>query len=386
MLKFSINAKELNDVVKKVSAAIDKKAYMKQLRTIFFLIEDRTLKVIGTNMEQWLEVRTDCIWDDRSGVIGIEYDDMKMILKMSGVLHFEDVSMETEKKVAVKCGKRELTVQAVEDTDYFTPVMDNTEAKVLETSEMWMYDTVSRLSTFVSYKEYENMMNCINFNTESERVTALDGHRIGMRQIKNQNIYTLQQNVNLNAIYATPTLKAVLDKKSEIKKVVMSVDGKWIKFSGMDFTYIIRNVEGMYFDVDKLIPNKDDYSFTADREKLLETIEYSADLIRKELIPFVFHEANGKLYSYTLVQKYEALEEVDVRNLKMSENFYIGFNPHYWADALSMADADEVKVNGGNAKEPVMIYGDEYSFFVLPVHVQSADLLTKMTMRFEKVA
>lgn len=52
MLKFSINAKELNDVVRKVSAAIDKKAYVKQLRTIFFLVEDRTLKVIGTNMEQ----------------------------------------------------------------------------------------------------------------------------------------------------------------------------------------------------------------------------------------------------------------------------------------------------------------------------------------------
>lgn len=387
MLKFSINAKELNDVVKKVSAAIDKKSYVKQLRTVFFLVEDRTLKVIGTNMEQWLEVKTDCIWDDQSGVIGIEHDDMKMILKMFGVLHFEDVSMETEKKVSVKCGKRELTVQAVEDTDYFTPVMESTEAKVLETSESWLYDTVSRLATFVSYKEQGiKMMNCINFNTESERVTALDGHRIGMRQIKNQNIYTLQQNVNLNAIYATPTLKAVLDKKSEIKKVVMSVDGKWIKFSGMDFTYIIRNVEDMYFDVDKLIPNKDDYSFTADREKLLETIKYSADLIRKELIPFVFHEANGKLYSYTLVQKYEALEEIDVQNLKMSECFYIGFNPHYWVDALNMADADEVKVCGGKKVEPAMIYGNEYSFFVLPVYVQSADLLTKMTMRFEKVA
>lgn len=391
MLKFSINAKELNDVVRKVSAAIDKKAYVKQLRTIFFLVEDRTLKVIGTNMEQWLEVRTDCIWDDQPGVIGIEHDDMKMILKMSGVLSFEDVSMETEKMVSVKCGKRELTVQAAECTDYFVPTMDNTEAKVLETSESWLYDTVSRLATFVSYKEQGNkMMNCINFNTESERVTALDGHRIGMRQIKNQNIYTLQQNVNLNAIYATPTLKVVLDKKSEIKKVVMSVDGKWIKFSGMDFTYIIRNVEGMYFDVDKLISNKDDYSFTADREKLLETIKYSADLIGKELIPFAFHEANGKLYSYTLVQKYEALEEVDVRNLKMSENFYIGFNPHYWADALSMADADEVKVNGGNAKEPVMIYGNEYSFFVLPVHIGCADngasILTRMNKKFENVA
>lgn len=387
MLEFSINAKELNDVVKKVSTAIDKKSYVPQLRTIFFRVEDRTLKVIGTNMEQWLEVRTDCIWDDRPGVVGIEHDDIKVILKMSGVLHFEDVSMEKEKKVSVKCGKRELTVQAVEDTDYFIPAMDSTEAKVLEVSEMWLHDTVSRLSTFVSYGEQGNkMMSCINFNTDTERVTALDGHRIGMRQIKDQKIYTLQRDVNLNAIYAAPTLKAVLDKKSEVKKVVMSVDNKWVKISGLDFTYIIKQPDGMYFNVDKLILDRDNFSFTADRENLLETIKYSADLIGKNKIPFVLHEANGKLYSYTLVQKYEALEEVDVQNLKMSESFYIGFNPHYWVDALNMADADEVKVNGGTKVDLTMIYGNEYSFMILPVHVQGTDLLTKMTMKFEKVA
>ena len=138
MLKFTINAKELKNLVNCVATAIDKKSYMLPLRAIYFQIDESgKLKIFGTNIEQWLEVRTDLIWDTEPGVFGIDNDDMKIILKMSESIDFEDITKDEDEKIAVKCGKRELTVEKVNNIDFFLPSMDNTEEIVLETTEFF---------------------------------------------------------------------------------------------------------------------------------------------------------------------------------------------------------------------------------------------------------
>ena len=387
MLEFTINSKELNKLVTKANTAVDKKSPVIEFRSIFFQVDaNGVLKLTSTNMDHWLEVRTDIIWSYVPGVFGIEADDMKLILKMSGEIHFKDISDADTNCISVKCGKREITVNKIFNTDIFMPDMDNTEAAVLETTKGWLSDTVTKLSIFVSHSETDKMMQCINFNTQSERVTALDGYRIGMHKIVGQKIHAVQNNVNLNAVLATPVLKAVLDRKLD-GEVVLSVDKKWIKIAGVDFTYMIRNVDGIYFNVDQMLSDRDKYSFTAKTESLLESMKYNKDLVGKEKLPFTLHSQNGKLYSYVLVQKYEVLEELEVKELRMNDDLFIGFNPNFWVDALSVADADEVRIFGGTKIEPAMIYANEYSFLILPVRLNGTpDLINRMTKKFAKVA
>lgn len=385
MLSFSITSKELGAVVKKANSALDNKSVFTPLRTIYFRSDDaNTLMVTSTNISQWLEVRTDRIWNCRSGIFGIESEDMKLILKMSGNVTFEDISMETENKISVKCGKRELTVNKICDTDYVLPAIGDEKQDVLEATESWLYDTVTKLTLFTSKSDVISLQKCINFNTKTKRVTALDGTRLTLKKMENVDIFTEQRNINMDATLASPVLKTVLDKM-ESKKVLMSVDKTWICIKGNDFTYMIKHTDGVYYDVDKILPHNDSFSCVADKEKLLETVKYSKDIIGKEKIPFVLHSKNGKLYSYTAVKKYEVLEELEVNDLKM-DDMYIAFNPTFWVDALSTIDTEEVKICGGRNIDPLMIYGNEYDFLILPVNIKNQPLMDKVAKKFEKVA
>lgn len=386
MLSFSITSKELEAVVKKANSALDNKSVLTPLRTIYFRSDDaNTLMVTSTNIDQWLEVKTDRIWNCRPGIFGIESEDMKLILKMSGNVTFEDISMETENKISVKCGKRELTVNKICDTDYVLPAIGDDEQNVLEATESWLYDTVTKLTLFTSRSDVISIQKCINFNTKTKRVSALDGTRLALKKMENIEIFTEQRNINMDATLAVPVLKTVLDKMGN-ERILMSIDKTWICIKGNDFTYIVKHTDGVYYDVDKILPHNDSFSCVADKEKLLETVKYSKDIIGKEKIPFVFHSKNGKLYSYTAVAKYEVLEELEVNDLRMDDMLYIAFNPSFWVDALNTVDADTVKICGGRNIDPLMIYGNEYDFLILPVNIKHQDLLDKAVKKFGKVA
>ena len=385
MLSFSITLKELGTVIKKASSALDNKSVLTSLRTIYFRADDsNTLMITSTNVAQWLEIKTDRIWNCKPGIFGIELEDMKLILKMSGNVTFEDISMETENKISVKCGKRELTVNKVCDTDYVLPAMGADEQNILEATESWLYDTVTKLTLFTSKSDVISLQKCINFNTKTKRVTALDGTRLTLKKMENVDIFTEQRNINMDATLACPVLKTVLDKIGN-KRTLMSIDKTWICIKGNDFTYMIKHADGVYYDVDKILPHNDSFSCVADKEKLLETVKYSKDIIGKEKIPFVLHSKNGKLYSYTAVTKYEDFEELEVNDLRM-DDMYIAFNPTFWVDALNTVDTDTVKICGGRNIDPLMIYGNEYDFLILPVNIKHQVLLDKAIKKFEKVA
>ena len=385
MLSFSITSKDLGTVIKKANSALDNKSALTPLRTIYFRSDDsNTLMITSTNIAQWLEVKTDKIWNCKPGIFGIESEDMKLILKMSGDVSFEDISMDTENKISVKCGKRELAVNKVCDTDYVLPTMGDDEQNVLEATESWLYDTVTKLIPFTSKSDMIPLQKCINFDTKAKRVTALDGSRLALKKMENVSIISEQRNINMNAALAFPVLKTVLNKIGN-KRILMSIDKTWICIKGNDFTYIIKHTDGVYYDVDKILPHNDSFSCVADKEKLLETVKYSKDIIGKEKIPFVLHSKNGKLYSYTAVTKYEVLEELEVNDLRM-DDMYIAFNPSFWVDALSTIDTEKVKICGGRNIDPLMIYGNEYDFLILPVNIRNPALLDKIEKKFEKVA
>ena len=55
----------------------------------------------------------------------------------------------------------------------------------------------------------------------------------------------------------------------------------------------------------------------------------------------------------------------------MKDGLYIAFNPQFLADAFSIVDSDKPVCIGTNAKSPMLITGNEYSFLVLPINITS---------------
>ena len=382
-MKFTMNAKELKTMMEKGMAAIDKKASLSSLTRLYFEVDGNGIvKVLGTNIEHYAEVRTDSAYQTSPGVLGISIDDIKIISKMSGEISIEDISTENEMKINIRCGKKNVTIPRYENTDIFLPSMDDTEEKIFTVKENWLLDTVVNLNTYTSDAISNKMFQVFNFNAKSKRVEALEGHRIGMRTLENQTIHTVAENpFDMVKLYniCVPVFKKIMDKKSE-NEVIISQDKKYIKVEGNDFTYIVRRIDGEYFKVDQMLNIAEDFRFTPDRESILEAMKYDADLAKADNAdrkPVVLHSENGNLYSYINTVKYEAFDELETNEIQMKDGLYIAFNPQFLADAFSIVDSDKPVCIGTNAKSPMLITGNEYSFLVLPINITNDDYSVK---------
>lgn len=388
-MKFTMNAKELKTMMEKGIAAIDKKATLSSLTRLYLQVDaDGTVKALGTDMEHFAEIRSDGAWNTSPGVLGIDTEDMKVISKMNGDITLEDVSTEKEYKINLKCGKKVVSIPKHENTDIFIPSMDDTEEHILTMKESWLLETIVNLYTYTSDIDTNKMLQVYNFNTTHKRVEALDGHRIGMRTLKNQKIEKEIENP-LDSVKihrkCMSVFKKIMDKKSDAEVKVYQ-DKKYIRVEGKDFTYIIRRIDGEYFKVAGMLTDADDFRFTVDRENILSVMKYNCDLEKGELKPVVLYSENGNLYTYMITSRYETFDEVEVKDIVMDDSLYIAFNPQFIADAFNIVDCDNPICRGTNNKAPMFIDGNEYSFVVLPVNLGNDNIKENILKHILKTA
>lgn len=384
MIKFTMNAKELKTMMDKAMTVVNKKASVPSLKRLYFSIDDKgILKILSTDIEHYVEVRTENTYHTEPGMFGIDIEDIKIISKMSGKITIEDITSDKEEKINIKCGKKNVSIPRFENTDVSLPVLDNGE-NILDVKENWLSETISNLSVFVSNREEVNrMMSVFNFNTKEKRVEALWNCMIGMRQLEDDMTLKETENpfetVKLHC-RCVPVFKKLLDKKSE-RKVIISQNDKYVKVESENFTYITKRIDGEYFKVNQMLSDEWDYKFTANAKELLEAMKYDADLLKESKLPVTFHAENGNLYSYASTTRYEAFDEIEVKE-KPEKDFYIGFNPNFLVDVMSIVDSEYPIFYGTKEVCPWIIKGDTYSFLILPVNIK--DVKVKAEKRIAK--
>lgn len=384
MIKFTMNAKELKIMMDKVMTAVNKKVSVPSLKRLYFSIDDKgILKILSTDIDHYVEVRTKNVYHTEPGMLGIDIEDIKIISKMSGEITVEDITSDKEEKINIKCGKKNVSIPRFENTDVFLPVLNNVE-DILDVKENWLSETISNLSVFVSNREEVNrMMSVFNFNTKEKRVEALWNCMIGMRQLEDDMILKETGNpfetVKLHC-RCVPVFKKLLDKKSE-RKVIISQNDKYVKVESENFTYITKRIDGEYFKVNQMLSDEWDYKFTANAKELLEAMKYDADLLKESKLPVTFHAENGNLYSYASTTRYEAFDEIEVKE-KPEKDFYIGFNPSFLVDIMSIVDSEYPVFYGTKEVCPWIIKEDTYSFLILPVNIK--DVKVKAEKRIAK--
>lgn len=372
MLKFTIDAKELKMMINKGITVINKKANISSFTKLYFQAElDNTLKVFGISDEHYVEVRSSNIWNTNPGILGINIEDLKVITKMTGEITLEDISTQIQNKINIICGKKHVTIPGYKNTDT-TPLfdMDDTEECILSVRESWLLETVTNLSAYTGCDSNNKMMQVFNFNTTHRRVEALEGHIIGIRSLENQNIKKENDSLLLHNI-CVPVFKKVLNKKSSTE-VQLLQNKKYIKVNGSNFTYIIKKVDGSYFNIEKMFTDDFNYSFIVDRNDILSVMKYDCDLIKNIKKPIILHSENGILYTYLKTEQYEVSDVIKTMDNKMDNNLYIGFNPFYLVNAFNIVDTDKPFCCGKNSLSPLFIKGNEYKFLILPVNIKDS--------------
>lgn len=380
-MKFEINSKELKEMIGKVQTVICKKSSLKCLTRIYFEQADGKLHITGTNLEHYIDVFTNnVVFDSVGESFGIDIDDIKMLLKMNGDIHIT----KNKNIISVLCGKKTVDIKCYEkDTCVNTPKLVAME-NIISAKENWLLETLINLSIFTSKDSTNKIMKCFNINVLDNCIEALDGHKVAIRKLEEGVIKSSNtDNVMLNNI-CLPILKKVLDKKS-VELINVSANGKYIKVSGKDFEYIQKVIEGQYFKVNTLLKDcNKNIEMTFKKNNILEIADYICSMIKADNeAPMVFNYSNGKIYSYFKNFQMKVVDEVEANNVKMEENYLIGFNPIYLQEAFKIVDCDNVECYGINNKSPFIINGNEYKFVVLPINI-APQIINKVVEDFNK--
>lgn len=363
MLKIKVEGKELKGIIEKALCNMDKKATLPLLTKVILSDNGNKLTAYTSDSEGYLQVSTDTYASIDTGSIGIDEEDLKVLIKMTG----EVTITELDDSILVQNGKKNISLMKYDIKDF--PIMpDDIFVDALQFTENDFAETIYNLVTFTSDNESNKVMCCFHFNTTDNRIEALDGHRIGMKVIsENEKIADARNLLVKNTIVTD--LKKTLDKKSN-SQVVLSHNDKYIKLKGNNFTYIQRRVEGEYYRVGQMLTNDFDLSFKVDTETMLSHMKYYTDnVIEKDNRKLVVLKIeNDTLMTYARNSRLEVSDSMVIKEHE-GKDLSIGFNPYYIVDALKIADSDTVLIGGTNSKAPFIINADKYSFSILPVNI-----------------
>lgn len=364
MLKIKIEGKELKGIIEKALCNMDKKAALPLLTKVVLIDNGRTLTAYTSNLEGYLKVSTNnYISLETAGSIGIDEEDLKVLLKMTG----DVVITETEDSIQVQNGKKNILLIKYDISD-FPKMPEDDFVETLKYKESEFMETINNLVTFTSDNESNRVMLCINFNLSDNRIETLDGNRIGMKAIQDNEKIIDKGNVLVkNSIVSD--LKKALDKKSG-SEVILSQASKHIQVKGKEFIYIQRRVEGEYYRVGQMLTNDYKLSFKAETEAMLSHVKYYTDNVidKNERKPIVFKIENETLTSYARNYRFEVSDSMEIKD-HSGDDLSIGFNPFFWLDVLKIADSDILSIGGTNSKAPFFINADKYSFVILPVNL-----------------
>lgn len=377
-MKFAIYQKELKQLVGKVVTVINKNAALEALKQVHFNVEEHKLTLWATDLEQFVIAQTseitniaDAGEEFSAWNFAMHMDDIKVLTKLPDFLTLEQLD---EYTLQVRSGRKKATIPLVEeDKEIAIPIV--VEDAILTVKENWLLETVTGMVNFTAADDSRPILQVFHFNTKESRIEAVDAYKLATRTLENQTIHSVQENpfktVRLHN-KCVPVFKKLLDKKSE-NTVDITRNDKYVKVSGNDFTYIARAVEGEFFNINRVMQQENEYSITLDRESLKEIMKYNIDLNKtekKNRFGVVFYNKDEKLYSYAKTSRYAVFDEIVTTENTMNKDFCIRFNPWFWMDVLNTIDTDTVHCEGRYS--PVngwTITGNEYQFFVLPIHL-----------------
>ena len=381
MMKFEITMKEMKDVVKKIDKSVMKKAPVSILETVLIKQENNQLAFIASNLEEELHIYKNAFVTGNDSFC-IKLDNLKKIIKLKADLL--TITYDSEhKNVLVSTGKKIVTFPSMWDAAEDFPLMKDIkepEEKFFTSNYLEFFNMMEKLYVYLEYSdECNKAMTYYNFNANKNRITALDGHRLGMCKPSNKvgvfNNKSDVKEVNLNRdVWIKLKNCIVKESKDEQNIIFIASEDKKTYITGNDFKMIVRESDIMYFDVDKILLSESDLMMVnMNTSELNESAEYNISFHGKNSEkPMVMKFIGNNIMSYMATESGESFDKISVSNNSVSEEFMIAFNPLFIKELCSGIDTEYVKMGFYNAKSPVMAYDGDFTYLVLPVNINGS--------------
>ena len=158
----------------------------------------------------------------------------------------------------------------------------------------------------------------------------------------------------------------VVDEKGTIELIV---DTSQVSFRIGGLTLTSRLIEGEFPNYRQLLPDVHESRLTISRQQLLDAVRRVGLLARDTTPVRLEFNALGVKLSSSSPDLGQAVETVEARY--EGEDLTVAFNPQYFADGLTAASGESVRIDVRDGLKPGVVRGesDEYSYLVMPVRL-----------------
>lgn len=301
-----------------------------------------------------------------NGMVAIDAKNLNEIFRS---LPEVDITIDVDDSQNVKIfyGKSKFEING-EKGDSFTmiPYIEKNNSVVL--SQLALKDVIRQTIFSIGINETNKVLRGIHFliNEDNLKVSALDGHRIAIRNLKLKESFG-----NIEAIIPGKALNEIvkiLNGGADDNVNIYFTDNQAL-FEFEDTKVVTRLIEGKFFDVDKMTSYDYETNIVINRKDFNDCLSRSM-LFSKEgnKKPIVVDINSERLRIYVNSNLGSMDEELNIE--MQGRDLEIGFNPRFLSDAVKVIDDENIKIYFVNSKAPCYIRDDEntYTYLILPIN------------------
>ncbi len=344
-MKLQCNRKQLDDALSVVAPAAATRSTLPILSHLYLEAQDDSLRLIGSDLEQWVECRIPAI----VGETGATTVSAKLISDLIGSLNTEEVNLETgdRNQLIVQAGESRYQLVGL-PADQYPPVPELEDSTQLIVPAPLFREMVDSVEFAVSREEVRLTLTGIRmeYSGSNLRMVATDTHRLAVRDAEiGGDGEPVSAIVPLKAIQLLPRLPA-----SETFTIQLGTQRA--AFYGENASVVTQLIEGQYPNYQRVIPQEYTRRWVLMVDEFRDALR-RAYLIAKSNANKVYLRTEGeKLVITAQGDAGEAKEAVDL--VREGDDLEIAFNARYLLDVLEVLESEGVAIELTEALRPAV--------------------------------
>ena len=278
--------------------------------------------------------------------------------------------------VNIKCGMSEFNILGTSPEEF--PELPTVEYQnTLTLPQSALRGMINQTLFAVSDNESRPVHTGSLFEVDEEgvlTVVSVDGYRLALRREK---LSAREGETSFSFVVPGAALSEAEKICGDTDEPITLVQGsRHVMFKVGETMLISRRLEGEFLDYRQAIPRKNPLLFTADKRRLLASIDRVSLIItekQKSPLRCLFEDGVVKIRTSTAIGN--AYDECPLEG--DGGGLEIGFNNRYMIDALKAAPADTVRLELNSSISPCVIVpaeGEErFIYMVLPVRLKAGE-------------
>ena len=310
-----------------------------------------------------------------SGKAVVSQDDIKKIIStMSGI-----VCVEINNNIlTVKNDKKKNMIRAASDEPFFS-LPNNEFQTAFIAKENDIVETLASLDSIRSQNPNDPKVCLTGFNIDASknRCVACDGYRFAIKNLKwkfeDENLNIIVPGIVAKHLEKIANIKSGNDIKVSVGKLATC---SYISFSGSDFKYTARLIDGNYLDIDRVTPSDSDYEFEIDVDEFRNVIKDHLKLkVAKEDSTVVLLCEENSINIATLNSRFKSVDRLEKSEIiKLDSSLMMLCFIGYLKDMTDIMQSTKIKAYGLNRKSStgcalsgMMFENEDYKVYILPV-------------------